>query len=490
MICAGCSDDFFSVNTSTEVELEEFFTTSEHAVLAANACYAPLQENGFYGRDYVYLTLWPSDDIIATDESEYDDFLYTASSEKIENVWYSCYRGVKNCNFCIENVSAMTNIDSDLQERIIGEAKFLRALYYFHIVNLWGYDFPLVLETFDSFEDFTSISLASEEQAWSQIEEDLKNAIDVLPTKYTDGDDAGRATQRAAQALLGKVYLYQEEYSLSAQQLKEIIDDTDYSLWTDTIYCQSSGLAYSSAYESVFVPENENNCEILFAVQFDDGLEDNPYVDDDVETGNLRHTYFGPEQAGGLQQGYISTSLVSYHESGDIRLKASVLVPGNTLDIHTFGSDSIIDEDQSPSGYCLKKCLYPFENIGEGTSRINIPVFRYADVLLMYAECIANGGATGEIDTYIDPIRKRAGLGTLDKYRELFPYYTDMELIEQERHIELACEHQRFFDLRRWDEAELMLEDSGFKERHNYYPIPQSEIDNSNGWLTQKTVWE
>jgi hypothetical protein len=355
------------------------------------------------------------------------------------------------------------DLDQALKDRYVGEAKFLRAFYYWHLTTLWG-EVPLFTEPFETPAD-ALIAKSPREAIYTLMIQDLTDAEGILPPTY-GSSDTGRATKGAAQALLGKVYLYDEDYEQAEFWLGEVMTSGLYDLVED--------------FGDVININNENNEESIFEIQFAEIGEG--------DVGTLRVAYNNPQVNGGFGNHLPTQGIVDAFEENDPRLSLSIFLDGEVFapELSTPGLN--LDTHQSvwsATGYNLKKGLFPVMYVNNrGT---NFPAIRYADVLLMYAE------AANELDMRdiardaVNKVRERAGLPFL------VPEDTStrgalFEDIVHERQVELAFEFHRFNDLRRWGLAQEILGPNGYAERNRYYPLPQEEID-MNENLEQRDGW-
>lgn len=449
----ACKEQFLNLVPVSAVSTSSFYKTQSDILTALNGAYGALQFNGQYGQYYVLAEI-PSDDTYpvlsgtVTDQDEFDKFYIRTTNPYTLAAWSDGYRGIYRCNTVIERIVGIT-MDETLKKRIVGEAKFLRALMYFNLVRDFG-DVPLVLtEITDPLQgyEYSRVPVAD---VYTQVIKDLTDAEIILSVSYT-GADIGRATSGAAKSLLGKVYLTQKRYADAALKLKEVIDKASYSLLPN--------------YADLFKPANKNSKESIFEVQYKKGNigEGSPYANAyaPVNSGNAVIAF------GGNGNNIPTVDLEKSYEAGDPRKTVSMATS------YTNASGSKVD------AFYIKKYADP--PIVSGDSEDNWYVLRYADVLLMYAEVLNETGKTADALPYLNQVRKRAGLS--DK-----ALTTPAELrlaIEQERRVELAFEGHRWFDLVRTGRALPILQakaaaigiKTALTEANLVFPIPQSQID-------------
>lgn len=468
------------LNPISEIGEDSFFKNDTEIETGVTACYNGLQEP--------IINEWMLTDIRSDVSRAYDKSSSTveiknimalneleafASIQEIEAYWNSVYNNIYRCNLVLKNINNVS--DETKRKQFEGEARFIRAYHYFNLVRLFGPVF-LVKETITPQEAF-SYERTAVETIYSFIEEDLKTIIDgnLLPVFYESDKDLGRVTMLSARTLLGKVYLTLKKYNEAQVQLKEV----------EKAY---NGYDLSSIeYKDVFSTTNEMNKEIIFAVRFKSG---------NVGLGNPFGNMFGPQTSGtsvivgsGSSFNYPSKKLTDSYKENDKRKDATIAL-GYTDN----------QNGQYKDIRYVTKYLSPVVTAEDGEN--DVPVLRYADVLLMLAE-IENelNGATPSAFDYLNATVKRAGLQP----------YTSNELknkvdfrlaVENERYLEFAYENQRFFDLIRTDrfkdvmtqyyKTEIYDKDGGSKfyyednanlfngiidERQLLLPLPTSLID-------------
>lgn len=449
----ACKEQFLDLSPISAVGTSSFFKTQSDVLTALNGAYGALQFNGQYGQLYVVAEI-PSDDTSpvlsgsVTDQDEFDKFYVRTTNPYTLARWNDGYRGIYRCNAIIERTAGVS-MDETLKKRVIGEAKFLRALMYFNLVRVFG-DVPLVLtEITDPLQGY-DYGRAPVADVYTQIIKDLSDAETVLATSYT-GTDVGRATTGAAKSLLGKVYLTQKKYAEAATKLKEVIDLGIYSLLPN--------------YADLFKAANKNSKESVFEVQYKKG---------NIGEGSPFANAYAPEnsgnaviQFGGGGNNHPTPDLESSYETGDPRRAVSMA--------NSYINSSGVKIDY----YYIKKYADP--PVANGDSDDNWYVLRYADILLMYAEALNETGKTAEALPYLNQVRKRVGLADKTPTAQ-----ADLRLaIEQERRVELAFEGHRWFDLVRTGRALPVLQakaasigiKTALTENNLIFPIPQSQID-------------
>ena len=401
LLFSACGDDFLTLNPRDRLTDENFFLTEADAQSALIGVYGQLQPNETFGVsiDAADIEWAMSGDLYEMDGAaariEIHSLNLPASNTKIRDVYQQAYQGVSRANFAIDGVSQMEDIDADLQAVILAQAKFLRGIYYYRLVNYFG-GVPLVLESLDATSEM-EIPRASEQDVWQQVESDLREAADVLPDSW-EGNDLGRATKGSALGFLAKAYLWQEKWTEAISVSEEIEALGIYGLEED--------------FRDVFLEENEHNPEILFGTQFRGG--------NDGEGSNIVYRTAprgAPSEFTG--EGAWSNFVPQTHwveafekdASGkikDARYWRSIIGPGEPhQDMPAFVMPDNVPDGWSKSGFIMTKY---WQKATIGMSGVNAPVLRYAEVILNYAEALNEEGRSSEAMEIVNEIRHRAGL--------------------------------------------------------------------------------
>ncbi len=474
-------EDFLDEDLQGVYSSKTFYETPEQAITAVNATYVPASFREINNCLWVFGDV-ASDDAIKGgnpgDQSEIefiDDFSVTPDNGFVEFIWQHYYEGISRANQVILNVPKI-NMNDDLRNRIVGEAKFLRAYYYFHLVNIYG-SIPLKTKPALTSEAL-HVPLSSVEKIYSQIEKDLEDAAKVLPNQY-GGTEKGRATKGAALGLLAKVYLFQEKWQKVITTTNQVQDLIMYELLD--VYRHNFELAY------------DNNDESIIEFQHNKG--ETPYE------GSYLNQWFSPKKENGYYFNTPTEDLVNAYEVtnegiADPRLDYSIGREGGQW---LNGED--FDPAWSPTGFLTKKHAQPLEEVSAGTkgdAGLNYTYMRYAEILLMKAEALNEDGRSADALEPLNKIRKRArecylhddtltGYGSVPQGLlsdiTVTNQQTVRDVIRHERRVELAMEFHRYFDLMRYgaEAAEAALSNKGFiYAEDRYFPIPQSERDANN----------
>jgi tetratricopeptide (TPR) repeat protein len=399
-------------------------------------------------------------------------FTLTSSNTVALQVWRNAYLGVRRANLVIENVPGI-EMDQGIKERIIGEAKFLRAYNYFILVTMFG-DVPLITNVeIESSE----IERTSKDQVYGLAIQDLMEAAEVLPLKSElSSDEMGRITKGAAQAYLGKVFLYQRNFQEAEIWFKKVIDSNEYHL--DPDYYHIFTVAGEFGPENIFEINHTYNPQFLTARNL----------------GTIRQG-----SAGMYGYGFANPTqdFVDEFEPGDPRLWQTVYAEGDILP-----DGKIADVGNSETGYMNKKA-YLMEGefpptgdaIHSGKNEIKL---RYGMLLLWYAEAANQNGNTQQALGALNKVRSRARQGNPGVLPDVTVTAKDQlqKEIWHEQRVEYGMENHRFFDLVRQGRAGEVLrayaekyntvKGRGFRDGINeLFPIPQTEIDLSQGKLKQ-----
>ncbi|MGB5364524.1 MAG: RagB/SusD family nutrient uptake outer membrane protein [Aureibaculum sp.] len=458
LVLWSCNVDFVDVASQDE-NSEEFFNSEADYQNALIGAYDLLQSTYLN----VMLGEIASDNTLAGGESatdvpgiqEVDDMIHFPVNAQLRDIWSWMFAGVNRANFIMEfqNKTEFTG-----KEQVLAQARFLRAYYYFELVKWFG-DVPLSVDKRIQFGDQFSLDRTPKAEVYAQIELDLQFAADNLPSTQAE---AGRITKGAAQALLGKVYLYQEKFSLAATVLDQVIGGP-YDLVTD--------------YNSIFEQEGENNIESVFEVQYTDkegaGFGCLQCSEGNVAVGfNGIRNYTGPIFDSGFSFNVPTQEVVDEFENGDIRKEVAI------LDIEAWASENGASyfECFEHTGYYNRKYIARQGDLNTGDANLTNPnnyrAIRFADVLLMAAEAYNRGGIDDDqAKLYLNRVRSRAELDNVDATGSALT-----DAIYHERRVELVGEGHHFFDLVRTNSAAQEI-DGFVAGKHEVFPIPSIEIE-------------
>ncbi|WP_299557332.1 RagB/SusD family nutrient uptake outer membrane protein [Seonamhaeicola sp.] len=509
-LTTSCSEDFLNVTEDDTIGLELFYKSEADVKAAAFGVYELLNDNDPFERYHAPgRTVW-SDDATSNSYGEYGQLesgTFSASFGKIEQYWGFFYKMIRRANSFLESVDAV-DMDVALRDRYKGEVRFLRAFAYQELAFLYG-DVPLIT-TSVSPDESRNISRTPKAEVMNFVVSELEAISNDLPSSYS-GVDVGRVTKGAADALLCRVQLFEENYAASVAAAQQVISGGAHDLETN--------------FEDIFKLENENNEEVIFDVQ---------YLTSGWDLLNAQQLYFLPGELGGWGNVAPSQSLVDEFEmsnglaindpgSGydpndpfanrDPRLNTSIIFPGEVVngtivDSWTDAGGNPTSPGTGETGYWTQK--FYNASLPNNVSGTNYILIRYAEVLLNLAEASNElSGPSTEVYNAINQVRARAGMPDLPAG------LTQLEMrdrIRHERRVELAFEGDRFYAIRRWGIAHEVMPaglygsvnpatgenieviapgNTQFEaNKHYLWPIPQSQIDLSNeGVITQNPNW-
>lgn len=432
-----------------------FFQTANDAEQAINAAYQPLlfctPNNNFY---WAFGELCSDEAITGGDGSrpgltELDAFTHTPRTEEFNNFWALNYQGITQCNTVLDKVPAI-DMDAALQNRILGEAYFLRAYYYFLLSQVFG---DVVLYTKLTPPDELKVAKTPRSEVYRQIIADCDAAAALLPVSFPAGD-AGRATQGAALALAAKTCLYEKNWEKTVEYVGKVKALGVYSLMPD--------------YRDNFREDTQNNTESVWEIQ---------HTNLELGVGNsLNQWWASKKTTDGYGFAEVTEEYYASFDTADPR--RDFTIASNNQDY--FGvtyKNSFSSTRHSPRKYLQAAAEVTQKADGD----INYTAIRYAEVLLWEAEANAELGRTAEAQAALEAVRARARAQASDPATALPPVTTTdktelIDAIRRERQWELGFECHRFFDLVRWGIAKDSIPE--FQAgKHEVFPIPQSEID-------------
>jgi hypothetical protein len=463
----SCKKSFLEVPVQGQTTSATFFTTADDAAAAVASIYAGLRTYDEVAFPAIAVESMGSDDAEkgsttgdATYFTQYDNFTVTATETQLDGFWTGLYVQINLCNQVLDNVPNI-NMDATLKARYIAEAKFVRAYCYFRLVRAFG-GVVLRLHVPTSSDQY-NVQRSSAAQVYTAVEQDLTDAAAVLPASYS-GSDIGRVTKGAALALHAKVAMYQKKWS---------------DVLTYTNQVMALGYSLYPNFEQLFRIANENSTESVFEIQCASISSISG-----ASTSQYSQVQGARQSGGGWGFNVPTSDLSNSFEAGDPRRDATILYAGET----TPEGDLVLTSNPNPM--YNQKSYVPFtvpfiSNEGEAQ---NIRVIRYAEVLLMNAEAANETGATAQALSSLEMVRARArGSNTA-----ILPQVTTTDqtalrtAIWNERRSELAMEFDRYFDVIRQGRGTAVFGPKGWKAGKNeIWPIPQAEIDLSQGLLTQ-----
>ena len=464
---SGCSNDYLDVDQTESISTKDIalFNNDAGAATFVTAIYSKFLDWNMTSFSWIGLSSIASDDAdkgsspgdTGSDKDLMDALTYNASTPSTSEIFAANYEGINRCNQALSIIPQLDQANPALRTRLLGEAKFLRAFMYFTLVKAYG-GVPIVdhLPNPSSDEDrIMQLTRKTSAEVYAFIEKDLTDAIAALPNKSEyAAAEKGRASKGAAYALLAKVNLYQKNW-------QKVIDNCNLI----------TGYAIVPDYASMFRLAGENDAESIFEIQ---GTGSVPakgisgYSNTQGARGN-----------GGWGWGFNtpSQSLVNAYETGDVRKNATIIFAGTTL----YDGRVVPTTVENPR-YNYKAYSSAFTDGWE--TDVNIKYLRYAEVILMKAEALNELNQTAAAIPLLNQIRTRAGLGNTTAVSQ-----GDVRTaIWKERRVEMAFEHDRFFDLVRTGQAVAAFAIDGktfVAGKHELFPLPQAFITQANGLSIQ-----
>jgi tetratricopeptide (TPR) repeat protein len=455
VLLTACTDEFLGIAPESSITTGNFYETESEFDQAIVGAYATIRDAkgsvaawtmGEMRSDNTHFEFNNNNRGTGFQEREHvDTFLDDHSNSYSTSKYNSCYIGIGRINNILGSLPD-ADLSQDAKDRFEGQAKFLRALFYFDLVRYFG-GVPLYLKVVEGASN-AYLPRSPVEDVYKAIEEDLQEAIQKLPE--VSFPQNGRATKGAARMLLADVYLTQKNYPLAEAQLKSITE-VGYNLLPD--------------YASVFSLTNKNSIESIFEIQYQQGNQGQhsnfvyPFLPLSSDVKIITGITSQNRQGGGWN--VPTQEMIDTYEAGDKRLEACIAIAEGTGPIGAM----VIESVKSPVGYTtpagkrsypfIKKYLHP-HNLENNTDD-NFPIYRYSDALLALAEALNEQGRSSDALPYLNQVRVRAGLEASTQ--------TDQSLlrdiIAHERRVELAFENKRWLDLVRTGKAVEVMNQNG-----------------------------
>ncbi|MEO5996766.1 MAG: RagB/SusD family nutrient uptake outer membrane protein [Chitinophagaceae bacterium] len=444
LVFSSCKKDFLTIYPENSLNEGNFYNSEKEYILLANGCYLGMRN--YEKEQHWVMAELPSDNgsfqynNVSGEASKgvIDQLLFASNNIIYSAFWNFSYSGITNCNKLLSEIDrpGVTWSKETLKDRCAGEALFLRSLYYFNLVRQFG-GVPHVLQPITSVEA-VGIKRSTEDEVYAQVVADLKDAIGRLTTAK-DVEEIGRTNLGAATALLGKVYLTMHKYTEAEAMLKTVIDSKKYFLLAN--------------YADIFNPSKKDYTETIFAIQ---------YSENSTELANRFIFWFAPWNSTGAVTKRANISIISggWNQPTDDLINA--FEAGDKRKAVSIGIYNGKDWDGIVKSipYCAK--YFPPISAPDDRCGDNLPVIRYSDILLMYAEVLNELGRTADALPFVQLVRNRAGLtNVLSGYSK----ETLAALIAKERQVEFCFENQRWYDLKRTGKTIEVLTAHGIREK-------------------------
>ena len=503
-LLASCSDDYLDRSSLTQIAEDNFWTSESDAYLALNAVYSTLQSKSLYGGSLNGFQGLPGFDNLG--DNAFNQYKWEGpglfmegtidpSHGSIANIWNDLYQGVARVNSVIKNVELISEdlIPLETKQELTGQAYFLRGLLYFNLA-VYFEEAPLITEPQALEEAY--VPKNSYDEITAQIIEDLKKAAEYLPVSQPS-DLYGYATKGAAMGLLARVQLYNHQY------------EGEYGVLSLTQQIMGLGYSLHPDYAELFTPAAENSSEILFSVRFLRGDNTNngetfsgtyagtPKVDQ-RPMPNLVNDYYCTDGLPVTSSPLFNPS--DQRENRDPRALATIYFAGDQF----YDNPVTVFPGNGPTSYGMRKYIRRGPdadgNASYGEGSQDFYVIRYADVLLMRAEALAETGDVNGAGQLVNQIRDRVNMPHVEDVEGTVGQDEMIQIVRHERRVELALEGLRFMDLKRWGTIEEAFQRAVSDPvgpynpqylggRSEVFPIPLAELD-VNPNLVQHPAWQ
>jgi tetratricopeptide (TPR) repeat protein len=505
-VLVGCKKSELNIPNPNQATTQQFWLTASDAQQAVNAIYSTYHRASL-SRWMHFLTIVRSDEGFSTSPAPwirnyYELFNYENYNDGlISGLWEDCYIGINRSNQVLDNVPNI-QMDESLKQQLLAEAKFNRGLFYYTLGLHYG-NVPVLLHA-STATDYPATS--TQEQVYAQAIQDFKDASAVLLASY-DANNKGRATKGAAFAMLGRVYMQEHKYEEAKDALEWLVEGpgaANYSLVPN--------------YRDNFIETTENNSESVF--EFQNAANPIDAFDNDAGDGNPNNTpdklnygtsippFFAPRpigftdgqafrwvvweflkenQANGERDPRVAATFL--YDSTDVRGPDFTMVYGETWTSRA-ATTPYTNDVTDPIAVATNRTVYWRKFLDDATmngevfhSGNNYRYFRYADVLLLYAEALNALGQTAQAYPFVDKVRERAGLLSLSVVKPGLTQEQFLTQLKHERITELSGEGHRWEDLVRWGELgpALASRDPAFANfvvgKNEFLPIPLFDLD-------------
>lgn len=485
VIYAACGKSFLDIPPQGRVTEDEIRTNPTASIDLVNGVYNVMWLGGFgpdvHGLQFITLTSISSDDADkGSTPQDYepalqiDNFTFTATNPIVQNYWTGLYQAIARCNQALDKLP-LSPLEAAEKNRLIGEVRFLRGYFYFNLVRTYG-GVPKLdrVPTPDEANSDEFQTRATADVIYELIISDLQFAVDNVPLK--GATQVGRVTKGAAQMLLGKVYMYRKNWQKAFELSQAVVNSGLY----DTL----------SAYADIWRAKGANSIESIFEVQTGTNAACNAAIELYANSQGIRARKGWSDFGFGFNNP--SADLAAAYEPGDKRKDATIItiLPNGTVLWDGFrvpSRDSVENDRYSYKAY-HSRTQEPYCGSPDRTPK-NLRILRYGELLLQYAEAANEAGNGGEALAKLNIVRKRAGLppavsgGQADLRQKIW----------KERRVELAMEHDRFWDLVRTGRAGAVMRAHGkafMDNKNELFPIPQEQIVLSNNRLKQNPGYD
>lgn len=484
LIANACGESALDKNSTNNVPVVNYYKTVDELSRATTGAYAILQSTNLAAREWFFLQDLRSDDVasgggqLETPRNQLLIGTHGSTNAVMTGVYNTLFRLVHRCNAIINNAPDATG-DAALKTRLVAEVRFLRAWAYYQLAAFWG-GVPLYTSIEITFDESEPLPRSTATQIWNFVYSELEAILNDLPTAYTS-NDLGRATRGAALVVQAKAYMFNNDYTNAKPRLEAI---------------RALGYELTDNYFDNFMEETEYNEESIFELSYTSSGNYNWDADANASTVNESWIRSQEYSAVGWRNLIPSKSLLDEYEDNDPRLKDNFYFIGDTYgdpgapltltDTKVQGNTTLfkgVEQKISWRKYSVMYKLDPggfWDKIG-----INYRMYRYADVILMLAECENEIGTPAAAIDYLNEIRNRPSVSMPEYPTAGYPVNSKAEItraIIHERRVELAGEEQRNFDILRWRRENKFTTDpiSYFQaNKFELLPLPQDELNNN-----------
>ncbi|MFY0253588.1 RagB/SusD family nutrient uptake outer membrane protein [Chitinophaga sp. 30R24] len=478
---ASCSKDFLERNNPNGTAVGNFFKSENSVLLAVNGAYSSLRGSNNIGENSGLYTDERSDDTGTNDSQsnagepfQFGNFSILPSNTYLKSHWVSLYQTITQCNSITSNIDKVTFANNDTKLQYLAEAKFIRALIYFHLVRKWG-DVPLVTKTLTSTGDITANTYRQpQDVVYAQIVADLKDALNSKLPNLQSGAGVGRASKAAINGLLGQVYLTMAT-TFDKDKTENLANANTYltAAYNMRSFVNLKDIPYADVFD---VSKKTSNAEVIFQIVYKQG--DITYGSSIAANNQALGETINSQKKGLGVGGNVTPDLIKDYEVND---------PRKTFSVKYAANEQVQD-------WFVTKYRDASDAAGvNGYGGNDTPLMRYADIILMLAEVNMLQGNDAVAIQYLDMVRERAGMPLYEVARTDADYsakYPTLKLaILHERRVELAFEHHRWFDLLRFFTTPELVTffkaksqaDFGnaklvnFNTKDRYFPIPFDE---------------
>jgi len=479
---SGCKKDFLAQTNPNAVTVENYFKTENDVLLAVNGAYQSLRSSNTMGESSGLFTDERSDDTGRNDNQsnagepfQFNDFSLLPSNSYLKSHWLALYQSITRANVILSNIDKVTFINVANKQNYSAEAKFIRAIMYFELVRKWG-AVPLVTKQLNTIDEVKANTFrVAEADVYNQIVADLKDGLNSSLPNFQPESGIGRVSKAALNAYLGKVYLTMAA-TLPNNKAENL---TNANTYLQAAYnMRTFGSLSEIPYTQVFDVAKKTTCkELLFQIVYKQG--DINYSSGIAAGNQAKGETINSQKGSTGIGGNLTLDLVNEYETADLRKDFSIKY-ANDATVKDWFITKFRDASDAATknGYGGNDCI----------------LMRYADVILMLAEVNMLQGNDAVAIQYLDMVRARAAMPlyavakTDATYAAKFP--TLKLAILHERRVEMAFEHQRWFDLIRYFTAEELVTylkakpQSSFgiaklanvTTKDRYYPIPFDEV--------------